>query len=74
MNIFLTVGTTRFDSLVSHVENNSKFHCHSCILQIGRGGVKSERYISFEYTDEIDRYYCAADVVVSHAGAGSIYR
>ena len=74
MKIFFTVGTTRFDSLIEAIANDGYFKDHECILQVGPGGRQLAGFECFEYTKDIDSYYAAADVVVTHAGAGSIYK
>ena len=74
MKIFFTVGTTRFDSLIESVAGDSYFREHECTLQVGPGGRKLRGFECFDYTKNIDAYYDAADVVVTHAGAGSIYK
>ena len=74
MKIFVTVGTTRFDSLINACRNDPFFKMHDCVVQTGPGGGRVETAESFEYTDDIERFYIWADVVVTHAGAGSIYR
>lgn len=74
MKIFLTVGTTRFDSLMEFVAKAPYFKAHDCILQVGPSGKKMANFECFDYVSNIDHYYEWADVVVTHAGAGSIYR
>ncbi|WP_374475082.1 PssE/Cps14G family polysaccharide biosynthesis glycosyltransferase [Zoogloea sp.] len=74
MKIFVTVGTTRFDSLIDACRNDIFFRSHDCVVQTGPGGGKVETADSFEYTNDIERFYVWADVIVTHAGAGSIYR
>lgn len=74
MNLFLTVGTTRFDSLVQRVALDPFFRSNECVLQVGPGGLHPEGFEAFEFTDKIDEYYKRADVVITHAGAGSIYK
>lgn len=74
MKIFFTVGTTRFDSLIEAVARDAYFKGHECTLQVGPGGRQLSGFECFEYTKDIDSYYEAADVVVTHAGAGSIYK
>ncbi|MDH5184773.1 MAG: glycosyltransferase [Gammaproteobacteria bacterium] len=74
MKIFVTVGTTRFNTLIRRIISEGFFENHECILQTGPGGMMTKKFECFEYTSEIDRYYDWADIVVSHAGAGSIYR
>ncbi len=73
MNIFVTVGTTRFDSLVKRVARDPFFYENECTIQVGPGGLLYDGFEVFEYTDNINEYYERADVVVTHAGADSIY-
>lgn len=74
MKIFVTVGTTRFDSLTHFIGGDPFFREHDCVLQVGPGGQKLADFECFEYTDQINDYYAYADVVITHAGAGSIYQ
>lgn len=74
MNLFVTVGTTRFDSLVQWVALDPFFRSNDCVLQVGLGGLHPEGFEVFEFTDRIEEYYERADVVITHAGAGSIYQ
>lgn len=74
MNLFVTVGTTRFDSLVKRVALDPFFRSNECVLQVGPGGLHPEGFEVFEFTDRIEEYYISADVVITHAGAGSIYQ
>ncbi len=73
MNIFVTVGTTRFDSLVQQVAKDPFFRFNDCVLQVGPGGLHPEGFQVFDYSVRIEEYYKHADVVITHAGAGSIY-
>lgn len=88
-NIFVTVGTTRFDELVDSVVADATFDelrklgCKSLIIQLGHGkeipasvltlarekyGIKCECYrLKPTILDDIR----SADLVISHAGAGS---
>ena len=89
--VFLTVGTTSFDSLIEAVDTEAFLEvmracgCQELVLQIGRGSYLPSKYltvetcsqhgISFEYfrfkptlADEM----AAADLVISHCGAGSV--
>jgi beta-1,4-N-acetylglucosaminyltransferase len=74
VNLFVTVGTTRFDSLVEQVAIDPFFRSNDCVLQVGPGGLHPEGFEVFDYTNRIEEYYKGADVVITHAGAGSIYQ
>ena len=83
--VFVTVGTTSFDSLIWCVTKNEtlkvfkKLGFGKILLQIGRGefqppsgeteGVNIEFY---RYKDSIIEDMKNADFVISHAGAGSV--
>lgn len=71
MKIFITVGTTRFDSLVeaaSHLPFDDMFIQHANPL------IEDRIINGTTFTEHIDKYYKSADVIITHAGAGSIYR
>lgn len=70
--IFVTVGTTPFDELIEYIDNLEIED--EIILQISN----EAKYIpkkknSFKFTKNINDYYEKADIIISHAGAGSIY-
>lgn len=70
--IFVTVGTTPFDSLIKAV-NESGFQ-GEVIIQKAEGKYIPSNYEYFDFTSEIDRYYSKADLVVTHGGAGTIFK
>jgi beta-1,4-N-acetylglucosaminyltransferase len=85
--IFVTVGTTDFDMLITAIDTPEFVSfiksrgCRKLIVQIGRGR-KEPQYItnlSEAITVEVYRYkpslaadMTSADLILSHAGAGSI--
>jgi len=72
MNIFVTVGSTRYDSLfhaVEHALNDS----HKAIFQIADGEYSHSKITTIRFVKNIDEYYKNADVIITHAGAGSVY-
>ncbi|XP_041111995.1 UDP-N-acetylglucosamine transferase subunit ALG13 homolog isoform X1 [Polyodon spathula] len=83
-SVFVTVGTTSFDELISCVTSEDvilalrELGYGRLVLQIGRGTVQPVPYSSAQFTLEVFRYKDSiteeirtADLVISHAGAGS---
>lgn len=70
----MTVGTTRFDGLVKYLDSNFLDSDLNFTFQIADGLYIPLNYNYFKFNSQIDNYYDSADVVVTHAGAGSIYR
>ncbi|XP_040589272.1 UDP-N-acetylglucosamine transferase subunit ALG13 homolog [Mesocricetus auratus] len=80
----VTVGTTSFDDLIESVVTNDSLRIlkslgyKRLVLQIGRGTLVPESFSSDSFTLDVYRYKDSfkedlqqADLVISHAGAGS---
>jgi len=72
LNIFVTVGTTKFNDLIERIEIIQDQN--NWLLQIADGEFipTTKKYIHF--SNEIFNLYNKADLIITHAGAGSIYR
>ena len=73
MKLFVTVGTTPFNSLVSAVDNCELEAFDTVLVQHAKGNA-STKYESKIFINDIQTVYLEADIVLTHAGAGSIYR
>lgn len=75
MKIFITLGTTPFDGLIQYCDENIDHSKYTIKAQISNQALyHAKHFESFEYTNDIQGYYDWADVVISHAGAGSFYK
>lgn len=84
-NIFVTVGTTQFNALISEICTEDvynvlkKLGCKTLTIQHGKGKVNARRledfkdiYVkTYELKSTIAKDVAQADLVISHAGAGS---
>lgn len=84
--VFVTVGTTKFDNLITTVLSRAVLEALSAcnykhlILQIGNSSLEPDctaRYgfhkiETFKLSPSIRKYMQSADLVISHAGAGSV--
>ncbi|XP_004861481.1 putative bifunctional UDP-N-acetylglucosamine transferase and deubiquitinase ALG13 isoform X5 [Heterocephalus glaber] len=82
--VFVTVGTTSFDELIERMSAQESLRIFKSLgysrltLQIGRGTVVPEPFSTESFTLDVYRYKDSlqedlqrADLVISHAGAGS---
>jgi beta-1,4-N-acetylglucosaminyltransferase len=76
MNVFITVGTTKFDSLIKYIDQNKEFNNFNMECQIANGKYIPNNHLYFRFcgNSDIIRKYENADLVISHAGAGTIYK
>lgn len=74
MRIFVTTGTTKFNSLVKEVISLSKNTSMKITLQYPSKKFNHPRITHFQFTEKIDKYYKSADIVITHAGAGTCYK
>ncbi|XP_053179435.1 UDP-N-acetylglucosamine transferase subunit ALG13 homolog isoform X1 [Scomber japonicus] len=82
--VFVTVGTTSFDELIENVTSSEAAQAlksrgyERLVLQVGRGSILPDadscphiRLEAFRFKDSIAEDMKRADLVISHAGAGS---
>lgn len=74
MKILVTLGTTKFDSLIEYIDKNISNENYNITLQIADGIYKPKNFNYFTYKEDIEKYYKESDIIICHAGAGTIYR
>ena len=72
MKVFVTVGSGHFDQLIEQVDKLLLAPQFEVCCQIGIGEYKPHQSY-FVFDDSYQHYVELADVVVTHAGAGSVF-
>lgn len=71
--IFVTVGTTDFDALVSRVDRLTPRLDRPVVMQIGAGHyVPRNAAEHFRFAPSLEPYFKRASLVISHGGLGSL--
>jgi len=73
MNIFVTVGHTHYDALFKAVDQQLSPKKYNIINQISEGIYKPNNHQHFKYSNDIQKEISKADLVITHAGAGSVF-
>ncbi|MGR5208784.1 PssE/Cps14G family polysaccharide biosynthesis glycosyltransferase [Vibrio sp. PNB23_22_7] len=75
MNILVTVGTTAFDELITVIDESFELvQSVNIIAQISSSSNYTPKHIeSFEFSADFDSFVESADIIITHAGAGSVY-
>jgi beta-1,4-N-acetylglucosaminyltransferase len=75
MNILVTVGTTAFDELISVIDQSfENDKSVNIVAQVSSSSnYTPKNFEAFEFSDHFQFYVDAADLIVTHAGAGSVY-
>jgi len=74
MKILVTVGTTRFDTLIRFIDQTLEGSLIEFTFQISDGNYKPVNFPYFSFSDDIETYYRESDLVICHAGAGTIFK
>ena len=72
--IFVTVGTTRFDSLFRFLDEPVLCRKFTLFGQIGPGTYEPSNFPWYRFSESIEQDYLKASIIISHGGAGSLYR
>ena len=73
-DIFVTTGSTLFDELFDHVDSLPSSIRQRITCQTGPSKKKPNVYKNIQFVDNIDEYYHSSNIVVCHAGAGTVFR
>jgi len=73
MRILITVGTTPFDQLIRFCDENLSSTLAITMQISDRAHYVPRRFASFRFTHDILARYRDADLVITHAGAGTIF-
>ncbi|MEL0615876.1 PssE/Cps14G family polysaccharide biosynthesis glycosyltransferase [Cobetia marina] len=73
MNILCTVGTTDFAELTLKMITLFDFAGSNVVLQTAKT-YQTNHIESFAYSENINSYIAKSEIVVTHAGAGSVYQ
>lgn len=73
MNIFVTVGHTHYNSLFKAVNEQLSPETYHVVNQISDGDYIPDKHKYFKFTQDIATQIAQADLVITHAGAGSVF-
>lgn len=74
MKVFVTVGNTPYNTLIQALDELVDPKKYDLTIQIANGDYIPKNHHFIHFTDNIEHYYQEAEVVVSHAGAGSTFQ
>ena len=75
IKIFITVGTTPFDDLITYCDKNLNNKHYIIKAQISdKAKFRPSNFEAFPFSSDIMEYYNWADIIIAHAGAGTFYQ
>lgn len=72
MKILITIGTTKFDTLIEYLDTNLDYAKKEVLFQIANGMYEPKNFPFIRFTDQIVEKYIDSDLIITHAGCGSI--
>lgn len=66
--VFVTVGSTDFDSLIKAVDRLALSICVKGLMQIGHGKYEPVNLPYFRFAPSLDPYYKKATIAIAHGG------
>ena len=74
MKIFVTVGNTQYNSLVKTIDETLSSDEFEVTIQLADGHYTPKNHQFFRFSDNVKPYFDDADVVITHAGAGTVFQ
>lgn len=74
MKVLVTLGTTPFPELLSALHMQGVDDSYQLTVQSPENEDASRFSSTFQFSEDINSWYDWADIIITHAGAGSIYR
>ncbi len=74
MKIFVTVGNTQYNSLIKAIDEILPSDEFDITIQLADGKYTPVNHEFFRYTQDIKSYFDDADVIITHAGAGTVFQ
>lgn len=72
IHVLVTVGTTSFDSLIKVLDRYSDEI--QFVFQIANGKYLVKYHESIDFIENIENIYSDFDLIITHAGAGTVYK
>jgi len=72
--IFVTVGTTDFESLIETVDKLAPEIDEKIICQVGKNKYLPSNCDYFRFKNSLEDYFDKASLVITHGGAGTLFR
>jgi len=73
MKIFVTVGHTHYNALFKAVDEQLSPNKYQIVNQISEGTYIPSNHQYFKYSTQVKDEVVKADLVITHAGAGSVF-
>jgi beta-1,4-N-acetylglucosaminyltransferase len=73
MKVLVTVGTYKFDELIKKIDQIALGRKFEFICQIGQGKYIPKNCESFSFSNNFAEKVNTADLIITHAGAGTVY-
>jgi beta-1,4-N-acetylglucosaminyltransferase len=73
MKVLVSVGTYKFDELIKKIDDIAFDQKYEFTCQIGQGSYVPKNCESFSFSNNFAEKVDKSDVIITHAGAGTVY-